>query len=189
MAINNSGQSLANLRLGGLIGRSGGIILTTALMIGLPSSVGSGGSSALHTVSIIKKTSLSYLQAPTDSKNAADSHNNKSVVEEQIDFIKDTFSLTDEKLANILGVERKTVHNWGKNNNIPREKARTKFFDLYVLAKDWLSLAYPTDKMLIASPLPSDLNLLDALASFDKEKVLFIGRYLQRQSEDGNDLI
>ena len=107
----------------------------------------------------------------------------------QIDFIKNTFSLTDEKLANILGVERKTVHNWGKNNNIPREKARAKFFDLYVLAKDWLSLAYPTDKMLIASPLPSDLNLLDALASFDKEKVLFIGRYLQRQSEDGNDLI
>ena len=115
--------------------------------------------------------------------------NNKSVVEEQIDFIKNTFSLTDEKLAKILGVERKTIHNWSKSNNIPREKARARFFELYVLAKDWLSLAYPTDKMLIATPLSNDLNLLDALASLDKEKVLFIGRYLQRQSEDGNDLI
>ena len=185
MAINNSGQSLANLRLGGLIGRSGGIILTTALMIGLPSSVGSGGSSALRATSLIS----SKQRAPTDSIDAADSHSNKSVVEEQIDFIKNTFSLTDEKLAKILGVERKTIHNWGKSNNIPREKARARFFELYVLAKDWLSLAYPTDKMLIATPLSNDLNLLDALASLDKEKVLFIGRYLQRQSEDGNDLI
>lgn len=189
MAMKNSNQSVANLGFGGLLGMSGGIILTTALMTGLSPSVGSGGTSAVRSTPLIDNTLPSHLQTQTDSMESANNQNNKSVVEEQIDFIKNTFSLTDEKLAKILGVERKTIHNWGKSNNIPREKARARFFELYVLAKDWLSLAYPTDKMLIATPLSNDLNLLDALASLDKEKVLFIGRYLQRQLEYGSDLI
>lgn len=128
---------------------------------------------------------MNRLPFPTDSSVNHD----LNIVEKQINFIKNTFSLTDEKLAGILGVERKTVHNWVKNNNISREGSRQKFFDLYVLAKDWLSLGYPTDKTKIVSVMSDELSFFDALASFDKEKVLFIGRHLQRQFEDESDLI
>lgn len=112
-----------------------------------------------------------------------------TTVNQQIRFIKDAFDLRLAEIANILEVERATLNNWKNNNSIPKDHSRKKFQDLYLLAKDWRSFGFPSDRATLHSHTIMQKSIHDVLPSLDREKILFMGRSLLRQSDNDNSLI
>lgn len=165
------------------------IVVTTATVGVAYFNVGSGGSLNVQSASFDRPnfSADDIYNSVVLAKDIVSTEKNKTT--KQIDFIKETFALTDEQLAKILGIQRKTLYNWKEKDHIPREGSRERFFQLYVLSKDWVVLGYPTDKSLLTSHFSESQRLLESLESIDREKTLFVGRYLQRQVEEESNLM
>ncbi|NOL48598.1 hypothetical protein [Pelistega europaea] len=155
--------------------------LICSLVVGISMHVGSGGS--VYVASLLAVNTKVLSQATFETKVAQI----KLDVEKQVNFIETVFSLSEEKLAECLQVERKTVYNWKKNNHIPRNKSREKFFKLYTLANSWHNLGYPSGKMLSQQGISN--QLLEILPSLDEERILFLGRALMRQLPQNTPLL
>ena len=101
----------------------------------------------------------------------------------QLSIIKSTFGLTDQELADILMVSRKTLHNWEKQG-VRKEKDRQRIFELSVISEDWQYNQLPTtrDKLNLAViELNSVMQMLKE-DTLDKERIIFAGRRLAHQS-------
>lgn len=150
------------------------------------SGIGSGGSAYVQSVTIESpKFSVDDIYNSAVFSEGIDSLE-KNKTTKQIDYIKETFALTDEKLADLLAIQRKTLHNWKEKDHIPREDSRQRFFQLYVLARDWVALGFPTNKYLSDPYIPEYQRLLEAFRAIDRDKALFIGRHIQRQLEESD---
>ncbi len=101
----------------------------------------------------------------------------------QLQSIKDAFALTDELLAEVVGVSRKTLHNWEKQG-IKKEKDRQRIFELSVIAEDWRYNQLPTQSEKLKEKVLGNDSILTLLKSthLDREKILFAGRRLAHQS-------
>lgn len=115
--------------------------------------------------------------------------NNK--VTQQLDFIKDTFSLTDEELSKACNVSsRKTLSNWKENGTIPRNNNRNRVFKLYLLAQDWNDQNFPRNKDAVTRRVLKEQSVLDILQEeeLDSQKALFAGRRLLRESSKSESI-
>lgn len=111
----------------------------------------------------------------------------KNQISKQIDVMKKAFSLNDDEVFKILGISRKMFYTWKNNDSIDDEESRRKFFDLYMLAKNWLELGYSTDRNSILSKEFNGETVFSLLNNFgkdlnnsNKDKILFVGRCLLR---------
>ena len=114
-----------------------------------------------------------------------------TILEQNLDFIKLTFSLTEEELAKSIGVTRKTLLNWKKYESEPNKEKTQKMFELYILAKNWKGAQFPTDNIKLNSPVLDGKTIKDLLqdSDTDSEKILFAGNRLMHQSIGEIDLI
>ncbi len=101
----------------------------------------------------------------------------------QLSIIKEYFALSDEELANIMCVSRKTLYNWEKQG-ISKEKDRQRVFELSVIAEDWEYNKLSTDKEELFTPVLGSISVMQMLMDkeLDREKVIFAGRRLTHQS-------
>ena len=101
----------------------------------------------------------------------------------QLSTIKEYLALSDEELANIIGVSRKTLYNWEKQG-INKDKDRQRIFELSAIAEDWKYNQLPTDKEKLSKPILGSTSVMQLLMSteLDREKIVFAGRRLTHQS-------
>ncbi|WP_367104824.1 hypothetical protein [uncultured Psychrobacter sp.] len=101
----------------------------------------------------------------------------------QLSTIKEYFDLSDEELANLVGVSRKTLYNWEKQG-ISKERDRQRVFELSVIAEDWSYNKLPTDKEKLSTPIIGSTSVMQMLTDkeLDREKIIFAGRRLAHQS-------
>lgn len=95
---------------------------------------------------------------------------------DHVEIIKSTFKLTDNELASIINVSRKTLYNWKqKGSEASSTKIRKRIFDLYILARDWIDLGLPVQKTSLETPLFQSLSIKDLLSekNLDSKKILF----------------
>lgn len=154
------------------------VIVASLVTIGMPmlTPVGSGGSPY-----VLSSTTNTATSTVTQSHTESDHQ-----LSQQLHFIKKIFHLNDESLANILNVERKTIHNWKHQQSMPRGKSRQRLFDLFLLAKNWQEQGFPSDELSLSTPLLGSKSILDTLPSLNQEQLLFLGRYLLRQQSSIN---
>lgn len=101
-----------------------------------------------------------------------------------VQLIKKTFNLTDIDMSELLGVTFNTYIGWLNTNThrCPRVTSNERYFNLYVITKDWIQHGYAHDS--------ASLGLIhDALMDLDSNVVMFIGRNNLRISEIEKDLI
>lgn len=101
----------------------------------------------------------------------------------QLQRIKETFSFTDATLAEIIGVSRKTLHNW-EQQGIKKEKDRQRIFELAVIAKDWEYNRLPKATETLSQAVLHELSVLDMLKAekLDRERIIFAGQRLAHQA-------
>lgn len=101
----------------------------------------------------------------------------------QLTTIKECFALSDEELANVMGVSRKTLYNWEKQG-ISKEKNRQRVFELSVIAEDWEFNKLSTSKEDLFTPVLGSLSVMQMLTDkeLDREKIIFAGRRLAHES-------
>lgn len=57
--------------------------------------------------------------------------------------LKNSFGLSDEELANILKVSRKTLHNWTQGNTNPNKAKLLRLVEQHNILMTWLNNGYP----------------------------------------------
>lgn len=169
-------------------GLSGAKIIakSSAFILSMFIATGSGGNSYVSptSVPINNNDNVRYLVEAV--KNSVPKNNQ---ISKQVDIVKKAFSLNDDEVSEVLGVSRKTLHTWRVNDSIPRDNYRRAFFDLYILAKNWLELGYPTDRASIFSKEFNNTTVFSLLKTSRNDKVLFAGRYLLRTLDSSELLI
>jgi len=106
-----------------------------------------------------------------------------------LENIKNTFSLSNDELAKIIGVSRKTLHNW-KTGNIRSSEKRKRIFDLFLLATNWSNAGFSRNRHDLEKKILNGKSILDLLVEEDlnAEKMLFAGSridLLSPRSEKG----
>ena len=93
-----------------------------------------------------------------------------------LENIKSAFSLTNDDLAKIIGVTRKTLHNW-KIGKIGNSEKRQRVFELFMLATDWNKIGFSKNKLDLNQPIVHGKSVVDLLSeeNLDREKILFAG--------------
>lgn len=107
-----------------------------------------------------------------------------------IEKIKATFNLTDNELAKIIDVSRKTLYNWKqKVSEAGSEGMRQRVFELYLLAQNWCDYNFPNKKSDLEIPVFQNLSIKQLLLEkkLDSKKILFAGSRLNLRN-NGNDL-
>ena len=176
------------------LGLSGAKIITkSAFIVSMFLATGSGGNSYVSSTNIFVSNSNNVRYLVEAVKQGVPK---KNQISKQIDVVKKAFSLNDDEVSKILGISRKTLYTWKNNDSISRDKSRRKFFDLYMLAKNWLELSYPTDRNSIFSKEFNNETVFSLLNNFgkdlnnsNKDKILFVGRYLLRNLDSTELLI
>lgn len=156
-----------------------GVVLGSALTL----AAGSG-------VMQFSPNELQRVAYTTSVKNVVKQTYAKNLLPQQLNFIKTTFALSDDNLASVLGVVRKTLANWKSQGEIARDKSLERFFILHALAKDWQQLAYPKTREALLLPIVDNENVLGLLQKdvIDIERVLYFGRCLTRYLASDMDL-
>lgn len=139
--------------------------------------INSGSNNAYETIKNIGIRSGSTLNLKLNSRNT------------QLKEIKEIFNFTNEYLAEIIGISRKTLDNW-VNGGIKKAKDKQRVFELFMIAEDWNSNNLPTSYELISQPIVDGKSVVNLLQedSLDKEKIIFAGRslaHLSLQPEEG----
>ncbi|MDF2417282.1 hypothetical protein GWP85_07085 [Acinetobacter beijerinckii] len=117
-------------------------------------------------------------------------NNQKKPIEQKLDIIKSTFAMTEEEIALRLGVGRKTLFNWKKQESVPNKDKVQSLFELYVLAKNWIDAGFTTDIFDLETPVLAGKSIKDMLnePKLDSEKILFAGNRLVHQALDEVEL-
>lgn len=114
----------------------------------------------------------------------------KSHLEYKLDVIKATFAMTEEDIAQNIGVGRKTLFNWKRQDSAPNKEKAKNILELYVLAKNWVDAGFSTDSFDLETPVLSGKSIKDMLREpeLNSEKILFAGNRLAHQSLGEIDL-
>ena len=107
-----------------------------------------------------------------------------SPLQKQLEIIKSVFLITDNELAERIGVTRKTLFNWKKLESDPSRDKIQRIFELHLLAKNWKNSQYPSTTMDLSTPVLAGMSIKDMLLepSINSEKILFAGSRLMHQS-------
>lgn len=155
------------------------LVATSILMTSGVTFAGSGGSS-VSPISFENQKNITSITMIINPNKKID-----NIVSRQLDFIKDTFFLTDEELSKACGIaSRKTLSNWREKNEIARDSSRQRTFKLFILSKDWRDQNFPNDKDSLTRLVLGEQSVFNMLQekTLDSQKVLFAGRRLLRQS-------
>lgn len=114
----------------------------------------------------------------------------ENILEKNVEFIKTVFSLNNDELATALGVTRKTLLSWRKEDSSPKKAQSLKLFNLYVLAKNWKENNYSTHKSDFDLPILNGKSIKSMIAedSLDVDKILFAGNRLSHNILVEDDL-
>ncbi|ARG36194.1 MULTISPECIES: hypothetical protein [Acinetobacter calcoaceticus/baumannii complex] len=117
-------------------------------------------------------------------------NNRENILEKNVEFIKNIFSLNNDELAAALGVTRKTLLSWRKEDSSPKKAQSLKLFNLYVLAKNWKDNNYSTHKSDLDLPVLNGKSIKSMIAedSLDVDKILFAGNRLSHNILVEDDL-
>ncbi|RUO23918.1 hypothetical protein CWE09_12265 [Aliidiomarina minuta] len=104
-----------------------------------------------------------------------------------VEKICETFGLTKDQLAEILGTTRKTIYNW-IGGGVPRANTLDRIYELQVAANEWTKngLSVPNEKL--REPVIDELSLFDLLKQVDKDLILFAGNRLTLHGQRGKSL-
>ena len=99
--------------------------------------------------------------------------------------------LSEEDLARIVGVGRKTLFNWKQQVSEPSKDKTQRVFDLYILAKNWQNSQYLANSFDMSTPILLGKSIKEMLSekNLDSEKILFAGNRLAHQNIGEIDLI
>ncbi len=128
---------------------------------------------------------LEWLMQQTRSgQNIHIVNNQKTAIEQKLDVIKSAFSMTEEDIAHSIGVGRKTLFNWKKQESNPNKEKVQAIFDLYILAKNWLDADFSTDAFDLEIPVLAGQSIKDMLQApvLNSERILFAGNRLAHQA-------
>lgn len=102
----------------------------------------------------------------------------------KLNFIKDTFDLTNEQLADVIGSTRKTVHNWMAGINRPNRNKAKRVLELDNIANIWVNRGFTSDRDTLFLQSQSGSSLLDLLSMKDLDKglVMFHGSSLHLEN-------
>lgn len=144
-----------------------------------------------HSTGSIKPNAEWFLKQSRSGQKYNIINQQVSSVGEKLDYIKSTFLLSEEQLANIVGVGRKTLFNWKNEASEPNKDKTQRIFELYMVAKNWKNAQYPITSFAFHSPVLSGQSIQDMLHEFplNSEKVLFSGNRLAHQNIGEDDLI
>lgn len=100
----------------------------------------------------------------------------ENTIQTKLDFIKETFSLTNEQVALALKSTRKSLHNWSSSNSKPTKTKTKRILDLFDIAQQWNNAGYAdllkeNDSFIIETDLMPLLN--KDLLSLDE--IMFTG--------------
>jgi DNA-binding transcriptional regulator YiaG len=95
----------------------------------------------------------------------------------KLSLIKDTFDLTNEQLADVMGSGRKTVHNWMNSSNRPNKTKAKRILELDNITNMWMSRGFTANRDTILLQAQSGSSLIELLAdeNLDKDLVMFHG--------------
>jgi DNA-binding transcriptional regulator YiaG len=95
----------------------------------------------------------------------------------KLSLIKDTFDLTNEQLADVMGSGRKTVHNWMSSSNRPNKTKAKRILALDNIANMWISRGFSANRDTLLLQTQSGSSLIELLAdeNLDKNLVMFHG--------------
>lgn len=114
----------------------------------------------------------------------------ENILEKNVEFIKNIFSLNNDELAAALGVTRKTLLSWRKEDSAPKKAQSLKLFNLYVLAMNWKDNKYTTHKSDLDLPVLNGQSIKSMIAenNLDMDKILFAGNRLSHNALAEDDL-
>ncbi|PSV00495.1 hypothetical protein [Photobacterium kishitanii] len=102
----------------------------------------------------------------------------------KIKFIKDNFAFSDQQLAIIFNVSRKTVHNWITGKSKPNTKSVKRLVDITQILVEWVESGYPISDQLGVLDVENLVELLKyELSTSVKDGVLCMGSFLLLESE------
>ena len=163
------------------------ITLTTILNMGRMSDV-SGSSFNQHVIYEPDQRSTGslsvnaewWVQQTRTGQNYQVINEQKNPLEQKLDTIKSTFAMTEEEIAESIGIRRKTLFNWKKQNSVPNKEKVQSLFDLYVLAKNWMDAGFSKDVFDLEAPVLAGQSIKEMLREpkLDSEKILFAGNRL-----------
>ncbi|WP_180031392.1 MULTISPECIES: hypothetical protein [Acinetobacter] len=144
-----------------------------------------------QTTGSIKPNAEWFLQQSRSGQKYHFINQQISSLSEKLDYIKSTFLLSEEQLADIVGVGRKTLFNWKNKASEPNKDKTQRVFELYMIAKNWKNAQYPITSFDLHTPILSGKTIQDMLHEFplDSEKILFGGNRLAHQELGEDDLI
>ena len=95
----------------------------------------------------------------------------------KLNFIKNTFELTNEQLAGVMGSGRKTVHNWMSSANRPNKTKAKRILELDNIANMWINRGFVANRDTLLLQTQSGSTLIELLtdANLDKSLVMFHG--------------
>ena len=139
-------------------------------------SGGHGFSYEYFTQNVQHTDTLNFFETPVLVKSKP----KESSVGNQLDFIKATFDLRNQELAEAFKVERKTIHNWKVSGEVPRDASRQRVFELFMVAKSWKAEGFEIDRILLKKKIINKLSIYDLLVAdkIDARKILFAGNSL-----------
>ena len=125
-----------------------------------------------------------WIQQTRSGQNYHVINNQKSSLEQKIDIIKLAFAMSEDDIAQSVGVTRKTLFNWKKQDYSPNKVQVQNIFDLYLLAKNWIDAGFSTATFDLETPVLASQSIKDMLreSKLDSEKILFAGNRLAHQS-------
>lgn len=102
----------------------------------------------------------------------------------KLNLVKETFGLTNEQLADVIGSTRKTVHNWMTGINRPNRSKAKRVLELDNIASMWVSRGFTSDRDTLFLQSQSGSSLLDLLSKrdLDKDLVMFHGASLHLEN-------
>lgn len=139
----------------------------------------------------IKPSSDWLLQQAKSGQNFTIINQQVSSIGEKLELIKSVFFLSEEDLARIVGVGRKTLFNWKQQVSEPSKDKTQRVFDLYILAKNWQNSQYLANSFDMSTPILLGKSIKEMLSekNLDSEKILFAGNRLAHQNIGEIDLI
>lgn len=114
----------------------------------------------------------------------------RNALEEKLDLIKSTFSMTEVEISQSIGVSRKTLFNWKQKESAPNKRKAQNIFELYLLAKNWKDANFTTESFELETPVINGKSIKDLLKEdkIDSEKILFAGNRLSNINLDEIEL-
>lgn len=99
--------------------------------------------------------------------------------------IKSAFGLSEDELAKVLLVSRKTLNKWRNNTAEPMLPAVKRIFKLRDIADSWAHAGFADERRKLVQPILEGKTVLDMLSEvvLDSQSILYAGSALYNMLE------